>query len=214
MEMNSLLPPGSSSTSMKIQKVRAREFPISAVRFVQEMGDGAFGKVYRGELGGIVGGVTSLVAVKTLKPGANTNSRADFQRESEMMADLRHPNIVCLLGMVTKDEPQCLIFEWMAQGDLHEYLLSHSPKSDLAFSLTGSCDGDTERILDHGDMSYIAIQISSGMEYLAQHQYIHRSVVRIFKQRSKFQKDICKPPSESCSIQLDYSVVQKNSPIL
>ena len=35
------------------------------------MGDGAFGKVYRGELGGIVGGVTSLVAVKTLKPGAN-----------------------------------------------------------------------------------------------------------------------------------------------
>ena len=173
--MNSLLPPGSTSTSMKVQKVRAREFPISAVRFVQEMGDGAFGKVYRGELGGIVGGVTSLVAVKTLKPGANTATRGDFQRESEMMADLRHPNIVCLLGVVTKDEPQCLIFEWMPQGDLHEYLLSHSPKSDLAFSLTGSCDGDTERILDHGDMSYIAIQISSGMEYLAQHQYIHRS---------------------------------------
>ena len=174
MEMNSLLPPGSTST--KVQKVRAREFPISAVRFVQEMGDGAFGKVYRGELGGIVGGMTSLVAVKTLKPGANTTTRSDFQRESEMMADLRHPNIVCLLGVVTKDEPQCLIFEWMPQGDLHEYLLSHSPKSDLAFSLTGSCDGETERILDHGDMSYIAIQISSGMEYLAQHQYIHRDL--------------------------------------
>ena len=170
--MNSLLPPGNSST--KVQKVRAREFPISAVRFVQEMGDGAFGKVYRGELGGIVGGMTSLVAVKTLKPGANSATRSDFQRESEMMADLRHPNIVCLLGVVTKDEPQCLIFEWMPQGDLHEYLLSHSPKSDLAFSLSGSCDGETERILDHGDMSYIAIQISSGMEYLAQHQYIHR----------------------------------------
>jgi hypothetical protein len=35
--------------------VRAREFPISAVRFIQEMGDGVFGKMYRGELGGIVG---------------------------------------------------------------------------------------------------------------------------------------------------------------
>ena len=58
-------------------------------------------------------------------------TRGDFQRESEMMADLRHPNIVCLLGVVSKDEPQCLIFEWMPHGDLHEYLLSHSPKSDL-----------------------------------------------------------------------------------
>ena len=101
-------------------------------------------------------------------------TRGDFQRESEMMADLRHPNIVCLLGVVSKDEPACLIFEWMPHGDLHEYLLSHSPKSDLAFSLGGSVDGEADRILDHGDMSYIAIQISSGMEYLAQHQYVHR----------------------------------------
>ena len=177
--MNSLLPPGSGSsiTMAKVHKpVRAREFPISAVRFVHEMGDGVFGKVYRGELGGIVGGVTSMVAVKTLKPGANQQTRQDFQRESEMMADLRHPNIVCLLGVVSKDEPMCLIFEWMPHGDLHEYLLSHSPKSDLAFSLSGSIDGEADRILDHGDMSYIAIQIASGMEYLAQHQFVHRDL--------------------------------------
>ena len=33
MEMNSLLPPGSGSgNTVKVQKVRAREFPISAVR--------------------------------------------------------------------------------------------------------------------------------------------------------------------------------------
>merc|ERR550539_1488290 len=108
-----------------------------AVRFVQEMGDGVFGKVYRGELGGIVGGSSTLVAVKTLKIGANQATRGDFQRDSELMADLRHPNIVCLLGVVLKDEPQCLIFEYMPQGDLHEYLLVHSPKSqEMPLSLT------------------------------------------------------------------------------
>ena len=58
MEMNSLLP---GNNTMKLPKVRAREFPISAVRFVQEMGDGVFGKVYRGELGGIVGGPQYLL---------------------------------------------------------------------------------------------------------------------------------------------------------
>ena len=82
MEMNSLLP---GHNSKPPPKVRAREFQISAVRFVQEMGDGVFGKIYKGELGGIVGGSTTLVAVKTLKLGANQQTRSDFQRDSELM---------------------------------------------------------------------------------------------------------------------------------
>jgi predicted unusual protein kinase regulating ubiquinone biosynthesis (AarF/ABC1/UbiB family) len=42
------------------------------------MGEASFGKVYRGELGGLVGGMTSMVAVKTLKPGANQQTRYDL----------------------------------------------------------------------------------------------------------------------------------------
>ena len=34
--------------------------------------------------------------------------------------------------------------------------------------------------MDHGDMSYLAIQIASGMEYLAQHQFIHRLNTLVF----------------------------------
>jgi hypothetical protein len=67
---------------------------------------------------------------------------------------------------------RCLIFESTAQGDLHEYLLTHSPKSDLAMTMPRT--GESERVLDFGDMSYIAIQVASGMEYLAQHHFIHR----------------------------------------
>ena len=48
MEMNSLLP-GSGNTGSKGERtgggvVRAREYPLSNVRFLQELGEGAFGK--------------------------------------------------------------------------------------------------------------------------------------------------------------------------
>ena len=170
MEMNALIPKAQPPPP----KPRAREFPITSVRFNQELGEGAFGKVYRGDLGGIVGGCSSVVAIKTLRPGANSKTKQDFQNEIEMWSELRHPNIVCLLGTVLKDDPQCMIFEYLSQGDLHEFLLCHSPKSDILTSV--SDDEVTERILDPADMSFMAIQIAAGMEYLASHHYVHRDL--------------------------------------
>ncbi len=166
MEMNALIPKHQPPPP----KPRAREFPITSVRFNQELGEGAFGKVYKGDLGGIIGGCTSLVAIKTLRPGANTKSQQDFQREIEIYTEMRHPNIVCLLGVVLKDDPQCMIFEYLSQGDLHEFLLAHSPKSDMC------SDDGLDRLLDPTDMSFIAIQISAGMEYLAAHNFVHRDL--------------------------------------
>ena len=96
LEMNPLL---SARQQQQKQKTRAMEIPLASIRFIQELGEGAFGKVYKGELSGYVGGHLSLVAIKTLKPGANQKTRSDFVRESELMTDLRHPNIVCLIGV-------------------------------------------------------------------------------------------------------------------
>lgn len=81
------------------------------------------------------------------------------------MGDLRHPNIVCLLGVVTQEEPRCLLFEHMSQGDLHEFLISHSPRADPALA---------SFILQGNEMLFIATQIAAGMEYLAAHHYVHR----------------------------------------
>ena len=168
MEMNALIP----KSQPPPPKPRVREFPITSVRFNQELGEGAFGKVYRGDLGGIVG--ASTVAIKTLRPGANSKVKEDFHQEVEMWSELRHNNIICLLGTVLKDDPQCMIFEYLSQGDLHEFLLCHCPKSDMLTSV--SDDDVTERILDPADMSFMAIQIAAGMEYLASHHYVHRDL--------------------------------------
>lgn len=56
-----------------------------------------------------------LVAIKTLKENATPKTQADFRREVELMTDLRHSNIVCLLGVIMKGEPLCMLFEYMTQ---------------------------------------------------------------------------------------------------
>ena len=96
LEMNPLL---TSRQQQQKMKTRAMEIPLGSLRFIQELGEGAFGKVYKGELSAGGRGNNSLVAIKTLKPGANQKTRSDFVRESELMADMRHPNIVCLIGV-------------------------------------------------------------------------------------------------------------------
>ena len=50
-----------------------------------------------------------------------------------------------------------MVFEHMAHGDLHEFLISHSPKSD------SSIDSDLDmRVLTQSEMAHIAIQIAAG----------------------------------------------------
>ncbi|KFM72830.1 Tyrosine-protein kinase transmembrane receptor ROR1, partial [Stegodyphus mimosarum] len=164
MEMKSLIPR---------PNLRVPEVPRNSIRFLQELGEGAFGKVYCGELLSLHGnGSVTAVAIKTLKENATLKTQHDFQREAELMSDLHHPNIVCLLGVCLREEPMCMLFEYMSQGDLHEYLILHSPRSDVSAS---SEDG-TPQILELPDFLYIAKQIAAGMEYLSGHHYVHRDL--------------------------------------
>ncbi|XP_053210968.1 inactive tyrosine-protein kinase transmembrane receptor ROR1-like [Panonychus citri] len=182
VEMNSLLPKKQS---------HATEYSLSCLKFIEVLGEGAFGKVYRGEL---MMSLTDTVpiAIKTLKEDANMKTRQDFQREAELMGDLIHPNIVCLLGVCFKEEPMCMMFEFMSEGDLHEYLITHSPiTNEMVGGNIGGIggiggvggvgggkekDGSRARVLDINDFLHISTQIGAGMEYLASHHYVHRDL--------------------------------------
>ena len=161
LEMNALLPQRQTTN-------RVTEYPKSSIRCVQELGEGAFGKVYRGELL-INGGAIVPIAIKTLKEGASLKTQQDFRREAELMTDLQHPNIVCLLGVCIREEPMSMLFEYMSKGDLHEYLISHSPRSDVI-------SDDNQRILEIPDFLHIATQVAAGMEYLSGHHFVHRDL--------------------------------------
>ncbi|XP_076441150.1 inactive tyrosine-protein kinase transmembrane receptor ROR1-like [Babylonia areolata] len=169
---------------------RAKEFPAHSIRYMQELGEGAFGKVYKGELLGLYGDSTvSKVAIKTLKENAAPKMQNDFRREVDLMSEMRHPNIVCLLGVCLRQEPMCMLFEFMVQGDLHEYLIMHSPHSDISGVDTskvrggpggggggGGAGGGAGKVLEYPEMLVISTQIAAGMEYLASHHFVHRDL--------------------------------------
>lgn len=71
------------------------------------------------------------------------------------MIDLKHPNIICLLGVILKGDPMCMLFEYMTQGDLHEFLISQSPKSDVSLN-------DNKKAFKQTEFLYVALQIASG----------------------------------------------------
>ena len=98
-----------------------------------------------------------MVAVKMLKEEAADDLLKDFEREASLLAEFDHPNIVKLLGVCAIGKPMCLLFEYMAKGDLSTYLRACSPRNYMlrngngagnaslggATDLVSACNGST-----------------------------------------------------------------------
>nr|XP_057913759.1 tyrosine-protein kinase transmembrane receptor ROR2 [Doryrhamphus excisus] len=155
-------------------QAKLREINMSAVRFMEELGEDRFGKVYKGHLYGTAPGEqTQLVAIKTLKDKIDPVVNEEFRHEAMLRSHLQHQNIVCLVGAVTKEQPMSMIFAYSSLGDLHEYLVMRSPNSDV-----GSSDDDrtVKSTLDQTDFLHVITQIASGMEYLSSQQIVHKDL--------------------------------------
>ena len=51
------------------------------------------------------------------------------------MSQLKDPNIVRVLGVFTREEPYCMIVEYMKYGDLNQFLIDHvleTPSAQVA----------------------------------------------------------------------------------
>lgn len=150
-----------TTTNGRNNIMRIQQYNLNDVKFVEELGEGAFGKVYKGELQQL-NGDKIFVAVKALKENASAKTQSDFKREIELISDLKHDNIVCILGVVLKEEPLCMLFEYMTKGDLHEFLISQSPNENKS--------------LTQLQFLHISMQICDGMDYLSGHHYVHRDL--------------------------------------
>ncbi len=123
---------------------------------------------------------TTLVAIKTLKDANLEEARKDFGREAELLMNLVHDNIVKFYGISLDGDPLMMLFEYMEYGDLNNFLRSHGPDMlMMKVADTSTSSNSTAKSVDpltQSDLLTIAIQIASGMEYLAAQHFVHRDL--------------------------------------
>lgn len=101
---------GSDTTQLLNAADQFKPFVIirpEMIQLKQEIGEGCFGKVFRGSLRRQQhpddvdqGQEEQLVAVKVLKAQAGPTAQDDLLQEAEIMASFTHPNILSLKGIV------------------------------------------------------------------------------------------------------------------
>ncbi|XP_004677497.1 PREDICTED: muscle, skeletal receptor tyrosine-protein kinase isoform X2 [Condylura cristata] len=163
-------------------KLLSLEYPRNNIEYVRDIGEGAFGRVFQARAPGLLPYEPfTMVAVKMLKEEASADMQADFQREAALMAEFDNPNIVKLLGVCAVGKPMCLLFEYMAYGDLNEFLRSMSPHarcslshSDLTMRAPLSSPGPPA--LSCAEQLCIARQVAAGMAYLSERKFVHRDL--------------------------------------
>ncbi|KAK3003769.1 hypothetical protein RJ639_019607 [Escallonia herrerae] len=87
------------------------------------VGEGGFGKVYKGwlEKANSRNGSGSVVAIKRLN-SEGLQGLEEWQSEVNFLGRLSHPNLVRLLGYCWEDKELLLVYEFMQKGSLENHL--------------------------------------------------------------------------------------------
>ncbi|XP_053863902.1 discoidin domain-containing receptor 2-like [Malaclemys terrapin pileata] len=171
--------PALTVDSLTKKDISVGEFPRQQLRLKEKLGEGQFGEVHLCEADGLLEflGLSSteltnqpvLVAVKMLRSNVNKTARNDFLKEIKIMSRLKDPNIIRLLGVCVRDDPLCMITEYMENGDLNQFLSQREICSKFAISNNIPC-------VSYSNLLFMATQIASGMKYLASLNFVHRDL--------------------------------------
>ena len=159
---------------MEYDGIKLPEFPRENIVYIKDLGQGQFGEVVQAEVSGTEPNKEKrTVAIKVMKEGASAKIKKEFFREAFLMNSFDHPNILKLLGVCIKQEPLCMIFEYMELGDLNNLLRQNSPNRHLGSNPSTGC-GKTS--LSTQQLVCISIDIAAGLKYLAQNHFVHRDL--------------------------------------
>ena len=131
----------------RVKSFTFRELATATKNFRQEtlLGEGGFGKVFKGTLGA----TGQIVAVRQLD--RNGAGGKDFVFEVSSLSLLQHPNVVRMVGYCADGEQRLLVYEYLPSGCLEKYL----------FDLPAG-----QSPLDWTTRMKVALGIAEGLEYL------------------------------------------------
>ncbi|XP_030581560.1 discoidin domain-containing receptor 2-like isoform X3 [Archocentrus centrarchus] len=173
--------PALTVDSLTRKDISAAEFPRQQLIFREKLGEGQFGEVHLCEAEGLPeflgegsplpdrDGRSVLVAVKQLRADATSQARNDFLKEIKIMSRLNDPNIIRLLCVCVSSDPLCMVTEYMENGDLNMFLSQREIESTLTHA-------NNIPSVSLSDLLHMAVQISSGMKYLASLNFVHRDL--------------------------------------
>ncbi|KAJ4842545.1 hypothetical protein Tsubulata_041960 [Turnera subulata] len=118
--------PSSSKSAAHLRFFTYKEVEVATKRFKEELGRGSFGIVYKGIL--ISDSGTVLIAVKRLEKLAQAGER-EFRTEVGAIGKTHHKNLVRLLGYCDQGPQRLLVYEFMSNGALANFLFTF-PKPD------------------------------------------------------------------------------------
>ncbi|KAE8709351.1 Serine/threonine-protein kinase [Hibiscus syriacus] len=137
-----------NNNNIEAQIFSFRELAMATKNFRREclLGEGGFGRVYKGKLEK----TGQVVAVKQLDRNGIQGNR-EFLIEVLMLSFLHHPNLVNLIGYCADGDQRLLVYEYMPLGSLEDHLLDIRPH---------------RKPLDWYTRMKIALGASKGLEYL------------------------------------------------
>ncbi|KAF6739725.1 Serine/threonine-protein kinase LMTK3 [Oryzias melastigma] len=137
-------------------------FKRHTLNYLQEIGNGWFGKVILAEV--LCDCSSSQAVVKELRVSASPLEQRKFLAESEPYRSLKHPNILQCLGQCSESIPFLLVMEFCQLGDLKRYLRAQRKSDGMTPDLP------TRDLLTLQRMAY---EITSGLLHLHENNYIH-----------------------------------------